>query len=370
MVYHILNDEKFSDWVVLSFSKFNRYVNNEFFLISNNSSSKYFNEYPVKFVSKEFFLKDFKPTPNDIVIFYFLHLHSISFLLKFKKLKCKKIWVGYGADYYYYLLNSYNFQSLYLKNTLKIFNILNGYYYIKKLALIVYQKIFFQIKVLPALRTLTHFAPVIPNEFLLIKNKFPSLNFDYLEFTFGDLDFIGLNNEFVKGTDIILGNSATFACNHMDVLESLNHLYITNRIIIPISYGNPKYKKFLERHIPKNYSNFNIKLLSELLPIKEYNQILNRCGFAIMPHLRQQGMGNIYALLYSGTKLFLYKANPVYEFLKDLGIIFYSIEELISNPILLTTPLEPEKRNINRIIISKHYSKEKSLKRIQKIISL
>lgn len=370
MIYHILNDEKFSDWVILSYNELNKENNNEFILVSNSDTSKYLNKFDIKFVSTKYFLEEFKPTDQDVLIFYFLHLHNILFLLKRKRLNCKKIWIGYGADYYYYLLNSRNFQSLYLKNTLKKFNLFNGHFFIKRVALVIYQKLFFLVKVLPALKTLTHFAPILPNEFSIVKNKFPSLTFDYLDFTFGDLEFLGLNREFVKGTDILLGNSATFACNHIDVLELFNHIHIPNQIVIPISYGNQKYKYFLRSYIPQNYQHFNIKLLSEFLPLIEYNQILDKCGFAIMPHLRQQGMGNIYSLLFSGTKLFLFRKNPVYEFLKGLGVCFYSIEDLVSNPQLLSLPLEQSEMELNREIIINHYSKEKSFERIQKIINL
>ncbi|MDO6439164.1 TDP-N-acetylfucosamine:lipid II N-acetylfucosaminyltransferase [Cyclobacterium sp. 1_MG-2023] len=370
MIYHILNDEKFSDWVIESFKKFNGDENHRFFLVSNSKSSKYFNDPSVKFVSKYFFLNDFIPLDHDVVIFYFLHLHNISFLLKRKNLKCKKIWIGYGADYYYYLLNSTSFQSLYLKITQNLFYSFNGHFLFKRIALAIYQKIFLYGKVLPALKTLTHFAPIIPNEFSIIKDKYPSLNFDCIDFTFGDVSYLNQNNKFHKGENILLGNSATFSCNHIDILESINHLGITNKIVIPLSYGHAKYKDFLIDYIPKNYPNLNFEILGKFLPLNEYNQILNQCGFAIMPHLRQQGMGNIYSLLYSGTKLFLFKKNPVYEFLKGLGVCFYAIEDLMLNAKLLISPLAQDEMDQNRKIIINHYSKEKSFERIQKIVKL
>ena len=369
LIYHVLNDEKFTDWVISSFKGMSK-RNNIFLLVSNNSSSQYFDDPSVEFISKNFFLNDFIPENEDIVIFYFLHLNNISFLLKRKNFKFKKIWIGYGADYYYYLLNERSFHSLYLKITQNLFYSFNGHYFFKRIALTVYQKIFFLIKVMPALKTLNYFAPIIPNEFSIIKDKYPSLKFDYLDFTFGDVSFIIQTSNFHKGENILLGNSATFSCNHLDILESINHLRISNKIVIPLSYGNAKYRDFLIDYIPKNYHNLNLEILGKFLPLNEYNQILNQCGFAIMPHLRQQGMGNIYSLLYSGTKLFLFKKNPVYKFLKDMGVNFHSIEELLSNTRLLESPLTQDEMEKNRIIINNHYSKEKSFDRIQKIINL
>ncbi|GEO19534.1 TDP-N-acetylfucosamine:lipid II N-acetylfucosaminyltransferase [Cyclobacterium qasimii] len=369
MIYHVLNNEKFTDWVINSFKRLGK-GNDKFLLVSNNSSSQYFDDPSVEFISKKYFLNDFIPKNEDIVIFYFLHLNNITFLLKRKNCKFRKIWIGYGADYYYYLLNERSFHSLYLKITQELFYSFNGHYFLKRIALTFYQKIFFLIKVMPALKTLNYFAPIIPNEFSIIKDKYPSLKFDYLDFTFGDVSFLIQNSNFQNGENILLGNSATFSCNHLDILESINHLKFSNKIVIPLSYGNGKYRDFLIDYIPKNYNNLNFEILGKFLPLNEYNQILNQCGFAIMPHLRQQGMGNIYSLLYSGTKLFLFKKNPVYNFLKDMGVYFHSIEELMSNTRLLESPLTQDEMEKNRIIINIHYSKEKSFDRIQKIINL
>ncbi|GAB3006303.1 hypothetical protein GCM10027284_25280 [Cyclobacterium sediminis] len=370
MIYHILNDEKFTDWVIESFNKFEVSDKQKFILVSSKKYSNYFCDKSVKIISKEYYINDFKPNNNDLLIFYFLHLHTISFLLKIKHIKCKKIWIGYGADYYYYLLNPRSFHSFYLKKTQKYFNFINRHHFFKRMVLALYQQLFLYIKVLPALKTLTHFAPILPNEFSIIRNKFPFLNFKYLEFTFGDISFLGSTQKEICGTSILLGNSATFTCNHIDVLDILDKLKISNSIIIPLSYGNLKYKEFLNENICKDFSNLNIELLNDFLPLKRYNQVLAKCAFAIMPQLRQQGMGNIYSLLYSGTKLFLFKENPVYEFLNKLGVCFYSIEELITNPQLIAIPLGSVEVENNRRIINNYYSKEKSLDRVAKIIIL
>ena len=365
--FHILNDEKFTDWIINSFEKM--YPNqNEFFLISNNHSSTYFADSKVQFITKSFFLNGFEPIKDSVFIFYYLHTHNISFLNKWKHFNYTKIWIGYGSDYYYYLLNSNSFHSLYLKNTSILFNNINGYNIFKRIILNIYQYFFFKLNVLPALKSLNYFAPIIPNEYELIRDRYKYITFDYLEFTFGDLSYILSSDEFTNGNDILLGNSATFSTNHIDILDSFKDLNVLNKIILPLSYGNAKYKDYLLKIIPDKYPEFKIQLLDKFLPLNIYNSILNKCGFAIMPHLRQQAMGNIYSLLYSGTKLFLFKANPVYDFLRKINIIFYSIEDLLNDPSLLSSTLSFDDQEINREIIIKYYSKEKSYQRIRDIL--
>lgn len=366
MIYHILNDEKFSDWVIQSYSSVNK-RNNQFIFISDHGKINHSFIGDFDIFPKNWLINEFIPNDNDVVIFYYLHLHSIKFLNKFSKSNFMKIWIGYGSDYYYYLLNKFNFQSLYLNETKAIVDRMNKSNSLKKRLLPVYQFLFFKFKVFPALLALDYFAPVIPNEFTIIKRIYPELQFKYLDFTFGDISYLNCSNDFVSGSNILLGNSATYSCNHMDILKKLSSIHISNRCVIPLGYGNLNYKKFLLDTIPKRFQNMNFLFIDKFLPINEYNKLLNECSFAIMPHLRQQAMGNIYALLYSGTKLFLFNDNPVSEFLKDLNVIFYSIESLYVSPSLLNLPLSRKQMVHNRQVISKYYSKENSYKRVFKI---
>src|SRR5690606_14385139 len=118
MVYHILNDEKFSDWVIDCFKQVNP-NNNRFIIVSDTHIAQHVDEVQVEFFTKdEFYQLDVQP--SDLVVFYFLHIHNIDFLLR-RNVNFKTLWVGYGADYYYYLLNANShFGSLYLPETDRI----------------------------------------------------------------------------------------------------------------------------------------------------------------------------------------------------------------------------------------------------------
>ncbi|WP_339677574.1 TDP-N-acetylfucosamine:lipid II N-acetylfucosaminyltransferase [Cyclobacterium marinum] len=368
-IYHILNDEKFSDWVIQAYSSSN-HRKNIFILISDNGKVNHLKNGDFSVRTRNWLINEFTPNSKDIVIFYYLHLHSIKFLNKFSESEFKKVWVGYGSDYYYYLLNKPNFQSLYLKETNITISRLNKSNILKKILLPFYQFLFFKFKVFPALQALDYFAPVIPNEFKLIKKVYPDLKFKYLNFTFGDISYLKCSNNFVNGSNILLGNSATYTCNHIDVLENLSAFRISNRFVIPLGYGNQKYKELLLDRLPQRFKKIDFYFIDKFLPIKEYNELLNQCGFAIMPHLRQQAMGNIYALLYSGTKLFLFIDNPVSEFLKNLDVIFFDIESLYVSPSLLDQPLSREQMLHNRQVIGKYYSKENSYSKVFQIDKL
>lgn len=370
MIYHILNDEKFSDWVVDSFEEINP-DNNRYIAVSSRKSSKYLERNQIEFLDISQFLADINPGPSDLVIIYFLHIHNIKFLLK-KKKTFKTLWVGYGADYYYYLLNKNQYGSLRLSQTDKAFKLINKEKAFRHFFLSFYQFLYFHLKLKVALKRVDFFAPIIPNEFKLIKKLYPHFLFKQVDFSFGDLDYL-LGNEVNPnqslGTKILIGNSATYANNHIDILNLLGSLKVSNQFFIPLSYGNHTYKKFLIDLCRSNFGG-QVEILDDFIPRFKYFDHLRECGFVIMGHLRQQGMGNIYASLYMGAKLFIFKKNPVYEFLLGLGIIVFTIEELVKNPIHLETLLSEGEKHNNREIIISHYSKESVQKRIKGIVKL
>src|SRR5690606_36098954 len=118
------------------------------------------------------------------------------------------------------------------------------------------------------------------------------------------------------------GNSATFANNHFDVLKLIKNGNINNQLVIPLSYGNQKYKTVLQNYCATAFG-AQAEILSDFIPKEQYFDLLRECQFVVMGHLRQQAMGNIYASLYMGAKLFLFKKNPVFDFLKGLGILVF-----------------------------------------------
>ena len=63
------------------------------------------------------------------------------------------------------------------------------------------------------------------------------------------------------------------------------------------------------------------------MPLSEYNQILKKCGVAILNNFRQQAVGNTIALLWFGSKVFLSNKNPFYHYLKKIGVVIYCYEK-------------------------------------------
>jgi hypothetical protein len=67
------------------------------------------------------------------------------------------------------------------------------------------------------------------------------------------------------------------------------------------------------------------------MSLKKYNKTISQCSIVIMNHYRQQSVGNIVAMLWIGSKVYLDEKNTFYHYLKRIGIVVYSINKDLSN---------------------------------------
>lgn len=181
-------------------------------------------------------------------------------------------------------------------------------------------------------KQVTAIAPVIKNEFDLIRYQNPDYQFKYFYFKYLDYeDQLLYNSDY--SPEILLGNSATVENNHLDILKCLKDRNIDTKICIPISYGDKMYKQYLK----KNNRNRNIIFLEKFMPKDAYYKYISNYGNVIIGCLRQQAMGNVYRALRTGKRLFLYKDSIIYKFLKAEGYIIFSIEDDLTQDLINNT---------------------------------
>lgn len=127
----------------------------------------------------------------------------------------------------------------------------------------------------------------------------------------------------------LLGNSADPSNNHLEALSYLKEYKNEDFcVIIPLSYGGDEmYTKELVIESKKLLGD-KIILLTEFLTPEEYAEILNQVDVSIMNHNRQQGAGNILALLYLGKKVYTKHEVTTFEAFSRLGIRIYDIKDL------------------------------------------
>lgn len=148
------------------------------------------------------------------------------------------------------------------------------------------------------------------------------------------------------GKNILLGNSGSPSNNHIEALERLAHYKgLEIRIICPLSYGGTE--EYIDSVIRKGHELFGEKFvpLKEFIDPEAYSLLLYNTDIAVMNHDRQQGMGNIFPLLFIGRKVYMKSGTTSYNFLKSLGCVIFVTQDIGLDDSLLDTGIGALKYN-------------------------
>lgn len=376
---HLINDTLFTNYAIKLFEQCN--PGNNIFLIGvkdENIQLKYTekNEFTValKIQSKEYF--HFIEEKNfDILVVHFMHSYKSMVVNKLKK-NVKIVWLAWGGD----ILNTGNHsRDVYQPITRSLVNklypppikmvtaMLRNVYYLfsfGRLPATAYKK---------AIRKVNYCATVIPDEFDILAKEFPCFNAIKVPFAYASIEHyfkVIDTTDFVKGQNILVGNSINATSNHMDAFHKLHILNIKDRdIIVPLNYGEElKYKAEIIVEGKKMFNQRFIPLLN-IQSEKEYIEILKGCNVAIMNHERQQAVGNIIILLWLGCKVFLSENSVVFSFFKRKGFKVYSFQKELDED-GLNTPLDWEDIKTNRMLLVSEYGHAAVIQKAKTLVDI
>ena len=345
-ILHITPDSKFFDFVIKKWEENEDFENKAIFLTNDR-------DYKFKYIKKiekieilwnsKMIKRRLSSGDYDVAFFHSLPegLYRYLYYIPHNKIV---IWWGWGFDLYQCktgmppLINLDLYKPLtlkYIKRFPKIKEIwLNLFYYLIKPIRIKWRKY--------AISRIDYFQPVVRGEYPMMCNV---KNFRAKEFypkTVGK----AYDKESLKDNkgNILLGNSATPTNNHLDVLRIIRkYKQDGQKIIIPLNYGQEKYKTWLTPYL----KNPDIMTLTDFLPSDKYFELVENCSYAVFGTIRQQALGNITHALRKGIKVFLYQDIVVYKTLKDSGYAVYAIEDMSEDSLLIPLSKEEMLQNIN-----------------------
>lgn len=365
-ILHITTDNKFISNALSTFESVYPEKNTVWMLNTAGEPNAANNKYDEYFS----FLDTFKPSFSkklksfDLIVLHNFNLYWFSLTLLAPK-GTKIAWLGWGFDYYDYIYS--NPDDLLLSKTLQVKKDIDNKSRkksnLKKVITSPVKFLLNQVVKPLSLKKVGSFSPVLKEDYDLVANAklIPHLP-KFMPWNYGSLEenliknFIGQR---VSGESILVGNSASFTNNHIEVIDLLSKFDLADsiNIIAPLSYGDEDYKnkiiKFGQAELGQLF-----QPLADFMPIDEYVALIKQCGYAVMNHKRQQAVGNIVIMLYLGARVFLREENPTYIMLKKEGAILSSVQELELNPDLLKTPLTEDEIQKNIEILYKHWSKE------------
>lgn len=373
-ILHICQDEKFMDGVTYLFEK--AFPSSNTFLVlmppanpplkyianttttvlkvvyGKNSSSE------IKKIEKKF----------DKVILHGLNYRVADLVISSAK-KEKFVWSLLGAELYQN--NLLYAKPLFGKKTTLMVKHLEGGVEFKERIKNVYRKLRYRNLpkidnahklVAKAASQITQLGSLFQEEFdYLIKNKLIASRATYQPLTYYPIEYFADNTDTTPSSqlNILVGNSASFTNNHLEVFDLLKFFDLANRkIIVPLSYGNLKYqKKIIEEGITLFGKQF--VPLVKFMNLREYNKVIDSCSIGIMNHYRQQGVGNILQSLWQGRKVYLSEKNVLFTYFTRINCLIFSVEkELNADNFDALKMLTTKEVEHNRLILKNEISEK------------
>lgn len=378
MILHIADDEKFLDHSISVFETV--HAGKNIYLVNSNKplvhvKSKHENIICHENGSVEYskLIKDHRNI--EAVIFHdLIHDYKWNLIHKFSK-NTHIHWMCYGSELYNI---PYLRDDLYLPMTKKIVkknNEVSIKEWIEEKMPLTYNSIYYKLKksntqfgqFKKAIERCNSFSSPIADEIVYVK-KYLNPGIEYILFHHIILEKLvfHVNDMVCAQQDFLVGNSANPSNNHLDTFKLLDEIKCTQNIYVPLSYPkNPEYINIVKSYGKEAFGN-QFKPLTEFLTMSEYSNILKRCGNVVLNFNRQQGIANIVLAMYLGAKIYLNSSNISYNYLKQLGLKFYHINELDSK---FEIENNLELAEINRKILNQIYGESAVLEATKNLVS-
>jgi hypothetical protein len=313
MIIHIFNNQKkFSKGYFqflhdngfnLSDMKLVHYGKKDDFFSTEVKIDNYFIRNYISVIGNARLLKDLLSADKVIV-------HSLAspalllFLTLFPVLQKKVVWIIWGKDLHFYrLINRKRF----------------------------YHRIYewFRIK---SIRNIGTIVTSIREDYDILKEIY-QVSGNFIECN--ALYFYSFSNSLGEVSDsselktILLGNSGSESNKHKEAIQILSTKKENISIVYcPLSYGGSK--KYREEIIEFGNRLFGDKFvpLVDFIPLEQYKQILAEVDIGIFNHDRQEGLANVWTLIFLGKTIYLKNDVSSALYFRRVGIKINSVEDI------------------------------------------
>ncbi len=330
-IIHLVVDDKFIDSAIREFEGVSPGVH-EYLLVGGGSPPyRYVRSPLIQAVSRGACLARLNQPDVAAIVCHSLPLSTLLMLPEMPE-RPHVIWLGWGYDYYGLLMDAFP-EGLFMPETARLMGGLQPRGGLPRTgsmrssvlsAARPYAKP--SRTELSALQRVDFFSPVLPNEYTLLTQHQPQLRARFIRWNYGTAEddmSLGTARCQTLGADILVGNSATPANNHLECFASLARQPDLDgrRIVVPLSYGDGDgaYTRHVVQAGQKHFGSRLVPLL-DYLPKDRYIEVLTSCGHVMMNHVRQQAMGNLIISGLLGARMHLHRRNPVASWMKKLGL--------------------------------------------------
>lgn len=364
MILHILNTDKFTEYVILQFAAPEMQSKLVVLSFGDEDSQRFSNVDFIRYGSSEYIALKNNLSVYKAIIFHGLFEPWCTELIVSAPHNLKIAWVFWGGEVYGRQDIADSFLA---KKTYKaVF-----WHRVKRFLGYRPKRTSYEVP-LSCYRRIDYCLTDVDEDFEYIQTysgnkKMKALWYNYysVEETIGSLMDVSCS-----GKNILVGNSSSPECNYFEAFDALTELSLEDRaIVVPLSYGEPWLSNRVRKVGYKYFTNF--QPLLEFMPREEYNKIICSCSVVVMNHYRPQAMGNLLTALWLGARVYMSKKSLLYKFFCRIGCLVWSVEDDLkaSNPHVLAA-LTNEEREHNRCIIRSIYDKDVMHRKNLELVSL
>lgn len=311
-------------------------------------SARYYDEDNIEEIAR--LLADF-----DLVIAHALSDINIQLINAIHSDKPTIAWKGWGYDYLDLLYDNF-------EGTLEYYTT-KEYHRLKQDKSTRYKPFTVSSDKKLAISRIDFFCPVIFEEFNAIRTKNQCCShFRYFDWQYGfevSLDaLVDVAKPNAKKELVWLGNSAFITNNHLDYFECVKNKpdILSLMHTLPLSYGFENYKNTVRKKAQALIP--DIRFLEDFLNFSDYFNTLNSHKYMVMPHIRQQALGNIWLGLLAGNTVFLNEKSLVYKYFCRLGAFVRTLAELDACDNFSELELSDDERTVNTQLAISAFSEE------------
>lgn len=351
-ILHLTSDEKFINFSARQFNSCDQAIN-RFVVVANTSTPLIhigdlgdFQVVDKRYFGSKRMLEDLAWC--DCLVVHFLTELGARMIAKAPE-RIAVVWSGWGADYYHLLDGGE--RSLFGEETRRLRTQRKRWFGLVKRGA---KRVIFGNRINQVISRVNYFSSPIPEDFEILTSALKEkLSAEYVQLNYGSVEeTYGIGQQDLTGNDILVGNSATWTNNHLDVFKQLASLELgMRRLVVPLNYGDTQYRDMIVSIGSKIFGEHFLPLV-EFMPLEKYNTLIANCSVVVMGHRRQQAGGNICTMLYKGAKVFLDQQNPFYAFFVKHGAHVFSLEDLAGSGF---APLTDSQKQTNRDVLEQFW---------------
>lgn len=221
-----------------------------------------------------------------------------------------------------------------------------------------------------AARSSDVFSAPIPQDEAVFRRRFGGFSGHYQQLNYATVeDTLASGPDAVTGDSLLVGNSASPTNNHLDAFEAIAAQDIgSSRVVVPLAYGDRDYAGHV---IARGTSLFGSRFvpLRDFMPLDEYHELMSACSVIVLPHWRQQGMGNVLRALWQGAHVVLDRKNPVAAYLQSIGAEYHVLDRCGLGD-LARSPVDATKREAHRRILREYWSRDAAANNVRALLDL